>query len=291
MQILGQVLANGLFSGGVYALVAVGYALVYSVLRLVNFAQGGIVTLGAFTALLASRISDGNMAVMILATGVVAIVAGWLLERVAYRPIRQAPPLTAVVTAIGAAMVIENAIAAAFGYDAHSLPRVGLSPHVWSLWGVRFSNLQLMSLLGVAVLLTVALRVVRYSRLGRAMRAIADDSELASLSGIDSDATISQTFMLASLLGALAGLVLALDVGCDPFMGTPIGFKAFVACVAGGNSLPGAVVGGIALGLCESCIGAYVSTEFRDAIVMGVLVLILLVRPQGLTAGLQTRTV
>lgn len=293
MGSLPQIVVNGLVIGGVYALVAIGYAMVYGVLRLINFAHGGVFTAGAFLGLVLVGWLHLPLILAMPAVALAGATLGIAIERVAYRPVRGSPILVQLITAIGVAMIIENGVAAVFGSDARSLPLGLTSSGVFGgPLGVRVTGVQLLIIaLSVALLLFVWWLVMRTSA-GRAMRAVADDPEGAATTGINADRVVTVAFGLGSAMGAIAGMVVSMDVGCDPYMGTVVGFKAFTACVLGGvGRLSGAVMGGIAIGVFENLVAGFVSTEYKTAVVMGVLITLLLFRPGGLLSTFKERTV
>lgn len=293
MGSLPQIVVNGLVIGGVYALVAIGYAMVYGVLRLINFAHGGVFTAGAFLGLVLVGWLHIPLVLAMPGVALAGAILGIAIERVAYRPVRGSPILVQLITAIGVAMIIENGVAAVFGSDARSLPPDLTSSGVFGgVLGIRVTGVQLLIIaLSVALLLFVWWLVMR-TAVGRAMRAVADDPEGAVTSGINADRVITMAFGLGSAMGAIAGMVVSMDVGCDPYMGTVVGFKAFTACVLGGiGRLSGAVIGGIAIGVFENLVAGFVSTEYKTAVVMGVLVTLLLFRPGGLLSTFKERTV
>lgn len=293
MEALPQILINGLIIGGVYALVAIGYALVYSVLRLINFAHGGVFTLGAFSTLVLVEWAQLPLITVVPIVMLIGAAVGIAIEKIAYRPLRAAPLLVQLITALGVATVIENSIAAIFGSDARSLPAGLMSSRILGQSaGVRISAIQLFTILLAIILLIFLWWLVMRTSVGRAMRAVADDTEGALTSGINVNRIIAVVFSVGSALGAVAGMTVALDVGCDPYMGTVVGFKAFAACVIGGiRSLSGAVLGGLTIGIFENLVSGYVSTQYKTAVVMGVLILILLFRPDGLLKVFKERTV
>lgn len=291
MESLPQILINGLIIGGVYALVAIGYSLVYGVLRLINFAHGAVFTVGAFSTLV---IVDWFRLPLVVAIPLVILVGAMLgvtIEHLAYRPVRKSPLLVQLITALGVATVIENVIAGIFGSDAHSVSRMAVtSSNFGGFAGIYITPIQVFTIALAITLLIGIWWLVMGTSVGRSMRAVADDAEGAMACGIDVNRVIRFTFAIGSAMGALAGLTIALDVGCDPYMGTTIGFKAFTACVIGGiGSLAGAVIGGLMIGIFENLVAGYISTEYKTAIVMGVLIFVLLVRPDGLLTMLKER--
>lgn len=284
MRELPQILVNGLIAGGIYALVAVGYALAYGVLRLINFAHGSVCTAGAFVALTLLTETKLSLPVVVLAVMGFGAGLGLVVERIAYRPIRSAPPIVGLITALGVAAIIENTIALFFGPDARSLPP-GFFP-VGSLgvegW-MKLSYIQCLTIIIVPLVLGGLWLTIYRTKLGCEMRAVADNKLLAETMGINGNKVVSIGFAAGSAIGACAGLIVAADLGCDPYMGMILGFKAFAACVLGGiGSIAGAVMGGLALGVFENLIAGYVSTEYKSAAVMAALLIMLLLRPEGL---------
>lgn len=292
-----QHLINGIASGTIYALVALGYTMVYGVLNLINFAHGDVMMVGVFlgyaTAIKLGRENQhtfwGVLLIFLVAMACCAAM-GFLIERFAYRPLREKPRLTALITAIG----ISFALSYGFQLDLGPLPGAAprafpevIRPSEWLIIGDRavvIWNWQVISFV-IAVALMVALQLLVYrTRFGRAMRAVSFDHRIAALMGIPTDAIIAGTFMLGSALAAGAGLLYAIkDTGIQPLMGLYIGLKAFVAAVIGGiGHVPGAVVGSLLLGLVEEFVVGYTASSWRDAVAFGFLIVILLVRPQGL---------
>lgn len=292
METLPQILVNGLVVGGIYALVAIGYSLAYGTLRLINFAHGGVFTVGAFSTLVLLDWLHLPLVVAIPAVALIGAVLGIGIERLAYRPVRNSPLLVQLITALGVAIIIENVVAAIFGGDAKSLPPAIMSSAIiGESVGVRITYIQLLTILLAVVLLIFTWWLVMRTSIGRSMRALADDFEGAMTNGINVNKVIAVAFSIGSAMGAVAGMTVAMDVGCDPYMGTVIGFKAFAACVIGGiRSLSGAVVGGLTIGIFENLVAGYVSTEYKTAIVMAALVTLLLFRPDGLLTVFKERT-
>ncbi|NOT34280.1 MAG: branched-chain amino acid ABC transporter permease [Candidatus Eisenbacteria bacterium] len=286
-----QQLVNGITWGSVYALIALGYTMVYGILRLINFAHGDIYMLGAFAAFYASRWigagTDPNPAKALLVF-VIAMAAcgaaGFLIERFAYKPVRKSSRLSALITAIGVSLLLENGGVLVFGAAPRFFPQI-VTPHNISLgMGVNITNQQLI-ILAVSVLLMAALRfIVINTRVGKAMRAVSYNHTAAALMGISVDRIITFTFVLGSMLAAAAGMLVALqNPRIEPYMGIMPGLKAFVAAVLGGiGNIPGAVLGGLVMGIAEVMVVGYVSPTYRDAIAFVLLIIILLVRPAGL---------
>jgi branched-chain amino acid transport system permease protein len=294
-----QQLLNGVSLGSIYALVALGYTMVYGVLRLINFAHGDIYMLGAFAGYYASKLLHGRVpgglfeaGAILLAAMIAAALAGMLIERLAYRPVRRASRLTLLIVAIGVSLLIENGAQLLFGADPKFFPQVvPESRYEWG--GVVFTNQQIL-ILGVTVLLMAGLTAfVRRTRTGKAMRAVAHNPDAARLMGINVNFVISLTFAIGSALAAAGGVLVSLNQpSIDPLMGLMVGIKAFVAAVLGGiGNIPGAVLGGLILGLAETFVAGYGSSTYRDAIAFLILIVILLWKPEGLLGKRQAEKV
>lgn len=293
MQEFFQQLANGVAWGSIYALIALGYTMVYGILRLINFAHGDVYMVGAFAAYFLSRalgvgtVRDASplLAVAVL-LGAMAICAllGVLIEVFAYRPVRRSPRLTALITAIGVSLFLENAGIRFFGADPKFFPQV-IAPRTIVLGeGVIVTNHQITVVL-VSVLLMVGLTLfIQRTRTGKAMRAVSFHRDAASLMGIPVDRIITITFAIGSALAAAAGFLVGLtNPKIEPLMGIMPGVKAFVAAVLGGiGSIPGAMIGGLLMGISEYLVVGYISSTYRDAIAFVILILVLLVKPTGL---------
>ncbi|HVG58499.1 MAG TPA: branched-chain amino acid ABC transporter permease [Hyalangium sp.] len=292
-----QHLINGLASGTIYALVALGYTMVYGVLKLINFAHGDVMMVGVYmgyaTAFALGRQAQksflGVVVIFLVAMAGCALL-GFLIERFAYRPLREKPRLTALITAIGISFALSYGFQLDIGFLPGAAPRAFpevITPSEWLVIGDRdvvVWNWQVMSLL-IAVGLMVGLQwLVFKTRFGRAMRAVSYDHRVAALMGIPTDRVIAVTFMIGSALAAGAGLLYAIkDTSVSPLMGLYVGLKAFVAAVIGGiGHVPGAVVGALLLGLVEEFVVGYAASTWRDAVAFGILIVVLLVKPGGL---------
>jgi branched-chain amino acid transport system permease protein len=286
-----QQLLNGIAWGSIYALIALGYTMVYGVLKLINFAHGEVYMVGAMAGYYAAHALGfaaapsfaGLLVVLALAMAACALL-GAVIERVAYRPLRSAPRLASLITAIGVSLLLQNGGQILFGADPKFFPSLVGTSEAVRVGGVAVSNIQLF-VFGTAMALMVCLElVVMRSRFGRAMRAVSVDAPAAALMGVPVDRVISGTFMLGSALAAAAGILVGLsNPKIDPLMGLLPGLKAFVAAVLGGiGSIPGAMIGGLLLGVVETLVSAYLSSTYRDAIAFVILIAILLYRPTGL---------
>ena len=286
-----QQLINGLSWGSIYALIALGYTMVYGVLRLINFAHGDVYMVGAMTAyyvahwlgFAAAPSVQGFVVVMLLSMAICAML-GALIEAVAYRPLRAQARSSMLITAIGVSMLLEFGGQRVFGPDPKFFPQLIESHSLLRAGGVVLTNVDLLVVV-LSLVLMVALRwVVLHTRIGLALRAVSVSYDAAALMGINVNTVISLTFMLGSALAAAAGAMVGLrNPKIDPLMGLLPGIKAFVAAVLGGiGNFPGAVVGGLVMGVTETFVAAYISSTYRDAVAFVVLIGVLLVKPSGL---------
>lgn len=276
-------LISGLSLGSIYALIALGYTMVYGIAKMLNFAHGDVIMVGAFTVIVSVVTMGFPVWIGLLLSVVICTVLGMTIERVAYKPLRKAEPLTVLITAIGVSYLLQNVALLIFGSTQKSFPKVF---HVSS---VHFGDVSMSGESVVTLAVTIVIMVclslfINKTRAGKAMRAVSQDKEAAELMGISVNRTISLTFAIGSALAAVAGIFYGATYGfIGPFTGSMPGIKAFVAAVFGGiGSIPGAMIGGILLGVLESMSKAYISTELSDAIVFASLIVVLLVRPTGL---------
>jgi branched-chain amino acid transport system permease protein len=290
-----QQLINGIALGSIYGLIAIGYTMVYGIVGMINFAHGDIFMVGAFIALIAfltllsigvTMIPLALLIVLIIAMGLTA-VWGWTVERVAYRPLRGSFRLAPLITAIGMSIVLQNFIQVAQGARVKPLQPVITGGYEFFKQGeftVIISNIQILIVATTLVLMTAFWLIIDRTALGRAQRACEQDRLMASLSGVDVDRTISLTFVLGASLAAVAGLLYLLYYGViDFFIGFVVGIKAFTAAVFGGiGSLPGAMLGGLVIGLIETFWSAYFSIEYKDVAAFSMLAIVLIFFPTGL---------
>ncbi len=288
-----QQLLNGLAWGSVYALIALGYTMVYGVLKLINFAHGEVYMMGAMTGYYVGRWTQKadlpmalRLPVTLLGAMAACAVLGFAIERLAYKPLRSASRLSALITAIGVSLLLQNAGQLVFGADPKYFPSDSLLPYseVVSVGEVVLSNRQLVIMVTAVVLMVALMLFVQRTRLGRAMRAVATDKNAAQLVGIPVDRIISLTFVIGSVLAAAAGVLVGLsNPKVEPLMGIMPGLKAFVAAVLGGiGNIAGAMLGGVLLGLVEVLVSGYGLSTYRDAVAFALLIGFLLFRPTGL---------
>ncbi len=289
----GQQIINGLSLGAFYALIALGYTMVYGVLRFINFAHGDVFMIGAYSGYyLAERIQGwfggklmwASALLVLLAAMVICAVLGVVIERLAYRPLRNRPKLTVLITAIGVSLLLEYGGQFFFGAIPRAFPELIPDLPVSGLGSLIITTNQIL-VFGVTIALLVGLNyIVKRTRMGLAMRAVSQNATAAQLMGVNIDTVISFTFALGSALAGAAGILFSVSYpSINPLMGILPGIKAFVAAVLGGiGHLPGAAVGGILLGLIETFVGASDYSTYRDAIAFAVLILILLFKPAGL---------
>ena len=278
-------LINGISLGSVYAIIALGYTMVYGIAKMLNFAHGDIIMVGAFAAFTVVSTMGGPSIAGILAAIVVCTVLGVTIERVAYRPLRGAPSLSVLITAIGVSYLLQNLALLIFGSNARQFTSVVNLPALKLADGqLSISGVTIVTILSSIVIMAVLTTFVNKTRMGQAMQAVSEDQGAATLMGIDVNKTIALTFAIGSFLAAFAGVLLCSAYpSLTPYTGSMPGIKAFVAAVFGGiGSMPGAMLGGILLGVIENLAKAYISSQLSDAIVFSVLIIVLLVRPTGL---------
>ena len=276
-------LINGLRTGSIYALIALGYTMVYGIAKMINFAHGDIIMVGAYTLYVAVSMFNLPIWAAIIITVTVCSFLGIIVEKVAYKPLRKAPALAVLITAIGVSYLLQSLSLIIF--NATPIPFKSVVPNAnIKIGAITISGISLITLVVTAISMFILSYFVNKTKIGSAMRAVSEDKDAAGLMGIDVNRTISLTFAIGSALAAIAGILyMAQYETLKPTMGALPGIKAFVAAVLGGiGSIPGAMLGGILLGIIESLSKAYISTELADAIVFSVLVIVLLAKPTGL---------
>lgn len=290
-----QQLINGITLGSIYALVAIGYTMVYGIIGMINFAHGEIYMIGAFIALaayVAATVFGGlglwlGLGVALVSTMLLTGLWGWAVERVAYRPLRGAPRLAPLISAIGMSIILQNIVQIAQGARVKTLPPLasgGFTVFTENNFTVSLSWLQIFIVALTMALMGGLTLLITKTQLGRAQRACEQDPKMAALLGINVDRVISATFVIGAVLASVAGLLVMLYYGViDFYIGFLAGIKAFTAAVLGGiGSLPGALLGGMVIGLIESLWSAYFSIEYKDVAAFSILILVLLFRPSGL---------
>jgi len=294
MQQFLQTLLIGVAVGAIYALIALGYTMVYGILKLINFAHGDVVMLGAFVGYYSgnwamARIGREHPASYLVAGGIMLLAMivcgafGYLNERIAYRPLRNSPRIASLITAIGISFFLEYGGQLVFGPDPKFFPT--LTPkHIIHFGGIVTTNYQIIVLIVAVIFMGLLQYIIYGTKFGRAMRAVSYNFETASLMGIPVDRVVSTTFVIGSALAAVAGILFGLSYPkIDPLMGILLGLKAFVAAVLGGiGNVSGAVVGGLTIGIIEAFVAGSRFSNFRDAIAFVILIGILLFRPSGL---------
>ena len=278
---------NGLSLGSIYALIALGYTMVYGIVKLINFAHGDVMMVGAYTGYFILRTFGATpfgLAMAFIGAMIVCSLLSLLIERCAYRPLRNAPRLNSLITAIAVELILQNAM--------RVIPFIGPNPRqfptmetkFFNLGLVQISNIQVIVIVASAILMVMLNYVINYTKTGKAMRAVSFDMGAASLMGVNVNRTIAITFVIGSVLAGAGGVLYATAYPqVDPLMGYIPGLKAFVAAVLGGiGSVPGAMVGGVILGVVETMTKAYISSQYADAISYCILIVILLVKPAGL---------
>ena len=287
-------LINGISLGSVYAIIALGYTMVYGIARMLNFAHGDIIMVGGFTVFTIVTTMGGSPVVGILASVVVCTVRGVTSERVAYRPLRDASPLAVLITAIGVSYLLQNVALLIFGSNARQFTSVITVPALKLAGGkLSISSVTIVTILSCIVIMAALMTFINKTKMGQAMLAVSEDRGAATLMGINVNRTISVTFAIGSALAAVAGVLLCSAYpSLSPYTGSMPGIKAFVAAVFGGiGSIPGAFIGGILLGIIENLAKAYISSQLSDAIVFSVLIIVLLVRPTGILGKKMTEKV
>lgn len=281
-QVLQQ-LVNGISLGSIYALIALGYTMIYGIIKLINFAHGDIYMVGAYIGFFAITQAGLSIVPALLVSLATTALLGMLVEKLAYKPLRHAPRLSVLITAIGVSFFLEYASMYFVSPTPRTFPAVMDSVAI-NIGGLVINGQQMLILGITFVLMVILTYIVKFTNTGKAMRAASFDTETAQLMGINSDRIISITFGIGSALAAVAGVLVGIYYNSiDPLMGIMPGLKAFVAAVLGGiGILPGAVVGGIILGVVEAFVSGFISSTFRDAAAFAILIIVLLVRPTGI---------
>ena len=278
-----QQLVNGVQICSVYALVAIGYTMVYGIAKMINFAHGDIIMVGSYVALLFFQSSGLPVWGVIAATAAVSAVLGVTIERLAYKPLRGGSRMSALITTIGVSLMLQNGFLLIFGSSPKPFPN-HFTGEGFTLGGVTVSRLTAITLVVTVVLMVLLTLFVNRTRVGKAMRAVSEDQGAAQLMGINIDTSISITFAIGSALAAVAAVLYSSTYPLiNPYMGSMLGLRAFIAAVIGGiGVIPGAMIGGFIIGIAEALIKRYISSAMADAIGFALLIIVLLVKPSGL---------
>lgn len=283
-----QIIVNGLILGSVYALIALGYTMVYGIIKLINFAHGDVYMMGAFMGYYFINSLHMNFFIALVLSMIGCSILGVVIEFLAYRPLRKSSKVAALITAIGVSFLLENVMIYFVGSASRQFP-TAIAVKKYTLGSITITNVQFMILITAIILMVLLQLIVKKTKMGKAMRAVSVEADAARLMGINVDRTISFTFALGSALAGAAGILIGLYYGSiDPLMGMAPGLKAFVAAVLGGiGIIPGAALGGIVIGLLETLAQSLPGklswvAGYKDAVVYAVLIIILLIRPAGI---------
>ena len=291
---------GGLTRGSIYALIALGYTMVYGIIELINFAHGEIYMIGAFTALIIASVLNmmgwSHLAVVLVASAVAVLYSacyGWTMEKIAYKPLRTAPRLSALISAIGMSLFLQNYVLLAQTSDFLPFPSLIPDWAFWEPYAHIITAPELVILIVTALVMIGLTFLIKFTRTGKAMRAVSQDRTMAMLAGIDINRVISTTFIVGSATAAIGGVLIASHIGqINFYIGFIAGIKAFVAAVLGGiGSVPGAVLGSLVLGWTESFFTGYVSSDYEDVFAFVFLVLILIFRPAGILGRSESQKV
>lgn len=292
MQIFMQQLINGLSLGSIYALLALGYTMIYGIIKIIHFAHGDVYMLGAFFGYYTINVWHFNFIMALFGSMIFCALVGMPIEFVAYRPLRHSSRIAVLITAIGVSYFLENGMSVLFSGDTRDFPQV-IKQVNYEWFGIRITNIQLLIFATTIILMIILQLIVKKTKMGRAMRAAAADPVAAELMGININGTISFVFAIGSAMAGAAGVLIGLYYNSiEPTMGLTPGIKAFVAAVVGGvGSIPGAAVGAVIIGCLESLMQAIGFSAFKDAAVYVVLIIVLLFLPAGLFGNKQPEKV
>jgi len=280
-----QYLIAGLSLGSIYAIIALGYTMVYGIAKMLNFAHGDVIMIGSYVVFIGVNSMGLPAVISIPLSIIVCTVLGIVVEKVAYKPLRKVTSLAVLITAIGVSYLLQNTALLVFGADTKSFPDVlGLGTIELAGGALKISGVTILTIAVCVIIMIVLMLFIKKTKTGQAMLAVSEDKEAAALMGVNVNGTISLTFAIGSGLAAIAGLLLCSQYhALSPYTGSLPGIKAFTAAVFGGiGSIPGAFLGGLILGVIENLASAYISSQLSNAIVFGVLIIILLVKPSGL---------
>ncbi len=276
-------LINGLHVGSIYALVALGYTMVYGIVKLINFAHGDVIMIGSYIVLLLLTQVGLPFWAAILGSMIFCALFGMMIEKVAYKPLRSSPRISSLITAIGVSILLQNSAMKIFSSSPRPFPNP-ISGAAIQLGQINISLTTIVTIIVSIVLMILLQLFIKNTRVGKAMRAVSEDSGASTLMGIHTNTTISITFAIGSALAAVGGALYSCAYPqVEPYMGSMLGLKAFVAAVLGGiGIIPGAMLGGFVMGLAESLTKGYISSQLSDAVVFGILIIVLLVKPSGI---------
>ena len=276
-------LINGISLGSIYAIIALGYTMVYGIAKMLNFAHGDVIMIGCYVVFTCMSGMGLNPFVSVALAVIVCTVLGMVIEKVAYKPLRKATPLAVLITAIGVSYLLQNIALLVFGADTKSFTSVVPIPNI-SIGDITVTGVTLVAVAACIIIMAVLMLFIKKTKAGQAMLAVSEDKDAAQLMGVNVNGTISLTFAIGSGLAAIAGVLLcSASPTLTPYTGSMPGIKAFTAAVFGGiGSIPGAFIGGILLGIIEILSKAYISSQLADAIVFAVLIIVLLVKPTGI---------
>ena len=276
-------LINGISLGSIYAIIALGYTMVYGIAKMLNFAHGDVIMIGCYVVFMTMSGMNMNPLLSVILAVVVCTVLGVIIEKVAYKPLRKASPLAVLITAIGVSYLLQNIALLIFGADTKSFSSVVPLQNI-KIGGITITGVTVVAVLACIVIMIGLMIFIKKTKAGQAMLAVSEDKDAAQLMGVNVNGTISLTFAIGSGLAAIAGVLLCSAYPTlTPYTGSMPGIKAFTAAVFGGiGSIPGALIGGILLGVIEILGRAYISSQLSDAIVFAVLIIVLLVKPSGI---------
>lgn len=283
MELFIQQVINGISIGSIYALIALGYTMVYGIIKLINFAHGDILMIGAYVGLYCVLLFKLPLIPSIIVAMILCAVLGVVTERVAYKPLRNAPRIAVLITAIGVSFLLEYVMVYFFKANSRTYPTDFFSFGSANIAGITIP-IDKMVVAGITIALMILVQIIiKKTKLGKSIRAVSSDQDAAQLMGISVDRAISFTFIIGSALAGVAGVMYGAMFTINPLMGIQPGIKAFVAAVFGGiGSIPGAILGGLLLGIIETLVSAYFSSSIKDAVAFAILIIILVVRPSGL---------
>ncbi len=279
-----QQIINGLSLGAIYALIALGYTMVYGIIKLINFAHGEVMMVGAYVGFFSISVFGSHIIVAMIFAMLACGILGVIIEKIAYRPLRGATRIAALITAIGVSLFLQYTTVFFLTPQQRIFPQAAFTSQEYIIAGLSISNKDIFIFICAVILMTILQYIIRRTKTGKAMRAVSLDRDAAVLMGISVDRTISITFAIGSSLAAAAGIMVGIYYSTiNPLMGIIPGLKAFVAAVLGGIGIvPGAMVGGFLIGILETLVSGYGNSLYRDAVVFGVLIVILLVKPTGM---------